>query len=130
MPSMIMQHEVDPADKLKKEIGNLSNVEIFNNQILVAVYIRPQKTKSGIYLSEKTVDEDRFQSKIGLVVKKGPTAFIDENDTWFKGLEINEGDWVIFRPSDGWQITVNNVLCRMLEDTVVRGRVNHPDYIW
>lgn len=130
MPSMIMQHEVDPADKLKKEIGDLSKVEIFNNQILVAVYIRPQKTKSGIYLSEQTVDEDRFQSKIGLVVKKGPTAFIDENDTWFKGLEINESDWVIFRPSDGWQITVNNVLCRMLEDTVVRGRVNHPDYIW
>jgi len=130
MPPMIMQHEVDPADKLKKELGDLSKVEIFNNQILVAVYIRPQKTKSGIYLSDKTVDEDRHQSKIGLVVKKGPTAFVDENDTWFKDVEINEGDWVIFRPSDGWQITVNNVLCRMLEDTVVRGRVNHPDYIW
>jgi co-chaperonin GroES (HSP10) len=130
MPPMMMQHEVDPADKLKKELGDLSKVEIFNNQILVAVYIRPQKTKSGIYLSDKTVDEDRHQSKIGLVVKKGPTAFVDENDTWFKDVEINEGDWVIFRPSDGWQITVNNVLCRMLEDTVVRGRVNHPDYIW
>ena len=130
MPPMIMQHEVDPADKLKKELGDLSKVEIFNNQILVAVYIRPQKTKSGIYLSDKTVDEDRHQSKIGLVVKKGPTAFVDENDTWFKDVEINEGDWVIFRPSDGWQITVNNVLCRLLEDTVVRGRVNHPDYIW
>ena len=48
MPPMIMQHEVDPADKLKKELGDLSKVEIFNNQILVAVYIRPQKTKSGI----------------------------------------------------------------------------------
>lgn len=130
MPPMIMQHEVDPADKLRKEIGDISKVEIFNNQILVAVYIRPQKTKSGIYLSDKTVDEDRHQSKVGLVIKKGPTAFIDDSDTWFKDIEINEGDWVIFRPSDGWQITVNNVLCRMLEDTVVRGKVNQPDTVW
>lgn len=130
MPPMIMQHEVDPAEKLRKEIGDISKVEIFNNQILVAVYIRPQKTKSGIYLSDKTVDEDRHQSKVGLVIKKGPTAFVDDSDTWFKDIEINEGDWVIFRPSDGWQITVNNVLCRMLEDTVVRGKVNQPDTVW
>jgi co-chaperonin GroES (HSP10) len=125
-----MQHEVDPAEKLRKEIGDISNVEIFNNQILVAVYIRPQKTKSGIYLADRTVDEDRHQSKIGLVLKKGPAAFIDESENWFKDVEINEGDWVIFRPSDGWQITVSNVLCRMLEDTVVRGKVSSPDCVW
>ena len=130
MPPMVMQHEVDPVQKLKKEIGDISNVEIFNNQILVAVYIRPQKTKSGIYLSDRTVDEDRHQSKVGLVLKKGPDAFIDESENWFKDVEINEGDWVIFRPSDGWQITVNNVLCRMLEDTVVRGKVSSPDCVW
>jgi len=130
MPPMVMQHEVDPAEKLRKEIGDISNVEIFNNQILVAVYIRPQKTKSGIYLADRTVDEDRHQSKIGLVLKKGPAAFIDESENWFKDVEINEGDWVIFRPSDGWQITVSNVLCRMLEDTVVRGKVSSPDCVW
>ena len=56
MPPMIMAHEVDPKQKLLKEIGDLSKVEIFNNQVLVAVYIRPQKTKSGIYLSDKTTD--------------------------------------------------------------------------
>ena len=130
MPPMIMQHEVEPSDKLMKELGDLSKVEIFNNQLLVAVYIRPQKTKSGIYLADKTVDEDRHQSKVGLVVKKGPTAFVDESETWFKDIKIDEGDWVVFRPSDGWQITVNNVLCRILEDTVVRGRVDHPDRVW
>lgn len=130
MPPMIMQHEVDPAIQLKKDLGDLSKVEVFNNQLLVAVYIRPQKTKSGIFLTDATTDEDRFQSKIGLVVKKGPSAFDDSTGEWFKGVSIDEGDWVIFRPSDGWSVTVNGVLCRMIDDMNIKGRVQHPDQIW
>jgi co-chaperonin GroES (HSP10) len=130
MPPMIMQHDTDPANSLKKDLGDLSKVEVFNNQLLVAVYIRPQKTKSGIILTDKTTDEDRFQSKIGLVVKKGPSAFEDGTGEWFKGVSIDEDDWIIFRPSDGWSITVNGVLCRLIEDVNVKGRVKHPDQIW
>jgi co-chaperonin GroES (HSP10) len=130
MPPMMMQHEVDPAVQLKKDLGDLSKVEVFNNQLLVAVYIRPQKTKSGIILTDKTTEEDRFQSKIGLVVKKGPSAFDDSTGEWFKGVSIDESDWIIFRPSDGWSITVNGVLCRLIEDVNVKGRVKHPDQIW
>jgi co-chaperonin GroES (HSP10) len=111
-------------------LGDLSKVEVFNNQLLVAVYIRPQKTKSGIILTDKTTDEDRFQSKIGLVVKKGPAAFEDQSGEWFKDVSIEESDWIIFRPSDGWSITVNGVLCRLIEDVNVKGRVKHPDQIW
>lgn len=130
MPPMIMQHDVDPKQKLLADMGDLSKVEIFNNQLLVAVYIRPQKTKSGIYLADKTVDEDRFQSKVGLVVKMGEDAFHDPEGKWFRGYTIRENDWVVFRPSDGWSITVNNVLCRILDDVNVRGRIDHPDRVW
>lgn len=130
MPPMIMAHEVDPKQKLLKEIGNLDNVEIFNNQVLVAVYIRPQKTKSGIYLSDKTTDEDRFQSKVGLIIKKGHSAFVDPDGQWFNGVDFKLGDWVVFRPSDGWSITVNNVLCRIIDDINVRGRIDQPDRVW
>lgn len=130
MPPMVMTHEVDPKEKLLNEIGDLSSVEIFNNQVLVAVYIRPQKTKSGIYLSDKTVDEDRFQSKVGLIVKKGDTAFKDPDEVWFKGLEFGLNEWVVFRPSDGWSITVNGVLCRIIDDINVRGRIDNPDRVW
>ena len=130
MPFMTMDHEIDPKQKLAQEVGDISQVEIFNNQILVAVYIRPQKTKSGLYLSDKTTDEDRYQSKVGLVLKKGPSAFVDDTEEWFKGVNISENDWIVFRPSDGWQITVNNVLCRILEDVTVRGRIDQPDRVW
>jgi co-chaperonin GroES (HSP10) len=130
MPAMLMAHEEDPAEKLKKEVGDTSKVEVFNNQLLVAVYVRPQKTKSGIYLTDKTTEEDRFQSKVGLVIKKGPSAFNDTSGEWFNGVEINEGDWIVFRPSDGWSITVNNVLCRMIDDVNVKGRIDQPDRVW
>jgi co-chaperonin GroES (HSP10) len=127
---MEMDHSKDPRDELKKAVGDLSGVEIFNNQILVAVYIRPNKTKGGIYLADSTRDEDKTQGKVGLVLKKGPQAFVDETNSWFSDIEVNEGDWVYFRPSEGWSITVNNVLCRILDDTLVRGRVQKPDHIW
>jgi co-chaperonin GroES (HSP10) len=130
MPPMKMDHEVDPKKKLSEEIGELANVEIFNNQLLVALYIRPKKTKSGIILTEKTVEEDIYQSKVGLVVKKGPAAFIDPRGEWFNGVDIQVGDWVVFRPSDGWSINVNNVPCRIIDDMNIRGRINDPDNVW
>ena len=127
---MPMEHETDPAENLKKELGDLSTIEVFNNQILVAVYIRPQKTKSGIILTSQTTDEDRYQSKVGLVIKKGPQAFLDSSGEWFDDVEINEDDWIVFRPSDGWSITVNNVLCRMIDDVNIKARVDQPDRVW
>jgi co-chaperonin GroES (HSP10) len=130
MSNIAMAHDKDPREALLKEVGDLSGVEIFNMQVLVAVYIRPEKTKSGIILSDKTRDEDRFQSKVGLIVKKGPSAFVDDDGKWFSGLDIKEGDWIVFRPSDGWNVTVNGTLCRMLDDMSIRGRISHPDQVW
>jgi len=130
MPHMVMAHEVNPKEKLLGEIGDISDFKLYNNQILCAVYIRPTKTKSGLYLADSTVDEDRNQSKVGLVVKMGPDAFVDSTNQWFKGVKIGVEDWAVFRPSDGWSITVNNVLCRILDDTNVRGQIPHPDMVW
>lgn len=130
MPYMVMEHAIDPKKKLTEEIGDLKNVEIFNNQVLLAVYMRPEKTKSGLFMPDSHRDEDRHQSKVGLVLKMGPNAFIDDTNTWFKDVNVEGGDWLVFRPSDGWPITVNGVLCRMLDDTNIRGRVQHPDEVW
>mgnify|MGYP003672600951 CR=1 FL=1 len=129
--SVAMLHTVDPRENLYKSVGDFSQFEIFNNQIIVAVYIRPEKTKGGIIMTPNTLNEDRYQSKIGLVLKKGPSAFETTVDSpWFKDVKISEGDWVVFRPSDGWEVTLNGCLCRILEDTAVRGRVDNPDRVW
>ena len=130
MPYMVMDHEVDPKEKLISEIGDLSGIELFNNKLLIAVYLRPEKTKSGFFLPDQNGDEDKFQSKVGLLVKKGNLAFEDDAGKWFQDVEINMHDWLIVRPSDAWSITVNGVLCRIVDDALVQGRVPHPDAAW
>lgn len=130
MSSIAMLHEKDPKQVLLDQVGDTSSIEVFNMQVLVAVYIRPEKTKGGLFLSDKARDEDRYQSKVGLILKKGPTAFVDKDGEWFSGLDIKEGDWIVFRPSDGWNITINGTLCRMLDDMSVRARIAHPDQVW
>lgn len=130
MPHREMEHDVEPKNALLKALGNINDLSIYHNQILCAVYLRPKKTKSGIYLPDQHLDEDRNQSKVGLVVKMGPQAFDDPTQVWFKDMEVKLHDWVIFRPSDGWSITVNGVLCRLLQDLNVKGRIQHPDQVW
>ncbi len=130
MPYMRMEHEIDPAEAIWDQMGDITDIEIFHNQVLVAIYIRPEKTKSGLYLSSQTREEDKYQGKVGLIVKKGADAFIDASGKWFKGVNLDVADWVIFRPSDGWAITVHGQLCRILDDTDIRGRVITPDCVW
>ena len=130
MPPMKMKHAVDPKKEILDAVGNIKDVEIFNNQILCGIYIRPQKTASGIILTEKYVDEDKYQGKVGLVLKMGPEAFVDETGKWFQGVDIKVGDWVVFKPSDGWSVSINGKSCRILDDVAIRGRIQSPDIVW
>lgn len=132
MPAMLMDHQKDPRDEILNRIGDLSGVEVFNNQVLLAVYMRPKNvaTKGGLYLPETTVDEDRYQSKVGLLLSHGAAAFVDDG-RWFSGVKFNPGhDWLVFRPSDGWAITINGVLCRMFDDIQIKARVAGCDDAW
>jgi len=130
MPPMKMTHDVDPKAELMSKVGDMSEIEVFNNNILVGIYIRPNKTKSGLYLTDDTTEQDKFQGKVGLVLKLGASAFEDETGRWFKGVKVKVGDWVVFRPSDGWSVAINGQPCRLLDDVTIRGRVKHPDTVW
>jgi len=122
--SMVMQHNEDPKNEIWKAVGDLSDFQLFGNEVLVAIYIRPQKTSSGIFLTDNYRDEDKWQGKVGLVLKKGGTSLVESTDM----VDVN--DWVLFRPSDGWGLTVNGVMCRLLDDRVIRGRPLKPDTIY
>lgn len=131
MSQVVMLHENNPVTELQKSIGDvIRDIEVFNTQVLVAVYTRPKKTAGGILMPQSALDEDKWQSKVGLILKKGPSAFVDDTDKWFFGVTMYEGDWIVFRPSDGWNVTINGILCRMLEDVSVKARIPHPDAVW
>lgn len=130
MPAMLMSHEEDPADTIRKKIGNLKDIIVHGNYILLGVYERPLKTKSGILLSDQTRNEDKHQGKAGLVLKKGPTAFVSDANYDFKGQDVQVGDWVAIWVSDGRAITVNGQLTRLVEDQHIRLKIPAPDMVF
>lgn len=138
MPAVAMLHETDPREAILKKVGTLDGVEVFGNDILVAIYKRPEKTKSGLILTANTLNEDVHQGKVGLVLKMGPTSYLDDEGNKFR--DIKEGDWVVFRPTDGWRVTLNTlqgtyskddtVDCRIVSDLSIRSRVSDPDLVY
>ena len=131
MPAMEMYHDKDPAETIRNKIGDLSNFQIMSNQVLIGVYERPQMTKSGIHLADTTRGEDRNQGKAGLVLKKGPKAFVsDANYTFAEDENVEVGDWVAIFVSDGRQIVINKQLCRLVEDQYIRLKIPAPDSVY
>lgn len=123
-----MKHEIDPREDIFARLANLHGVDVFNDMVLVAVYERPAQTAGGIHLADQTREEDRYQGKAALVVQLGPLVNIGDRQA--RGAELKIGDWVAIRPSDGWAITINRVLCRMISEKGVRLRIPSPDAVY
>ncbi len=118
-----------------RRLGDLDDIEVLFNDVLVAKYIRG-KVSEHLKASAETQREDQWQGVCGLVLKLGPTAFVDDEHTKFplaKWLRpITRGDWVLYRSSDGWDKDIQmigeytGVKCRFIQDAHIRGRVKYP----
>lgn len=125
----------DPRQALYAAVGSYADqFEPFHNLVLVVTYIRPEKTKGGIIRPDRSQTEDRFQSKIGLVLKTGPLAFVDCGYAKFGGVAVKPGDWIVYRTSDGWEMFIGDgqsgVSVRMLEDSHVKARIADPATVY
>lgn len=125
-----MAHSQDPAEVIRAEVGNIDGIDVYHNLILIGVYTRPEKTAGGIILSERTKKEDVYQGVVGLVLKVGPMAFKDDGTTKFHGQSLKPGEWCVFRPGDTHQVSINGVVCRLVEDSLIKLRVPHPDVVY
>ena len=129
MAVMAMKHDKDPRVEILEKIGKLDDFSVYNNMCLVAVYERPEQTKGGILLTQTQRAEDKYQGKAALIVKTGPVAFEAANGYLTEGGPA-VGDWIAIRPSDGWPIQINGMLCRMLVDEQVKLRIPSPDSVY
>lgn len=129
-----MVHERDPKQVILDQLGDLSSLDLMFNNILVAVYQRAktaERTKGGIFLPDKTKEEDKWQGNVGLVVAMGPKAYKDDEVTKFEGERVDIGDWVWFRPAEGTLCVVNKVLCRVFgTERGIIAKIPHPDYVF
>lgn len=126
---IITLHLEDPRDTIWTGCGDdLEKVDPFAQQVLVASYIRPAtRTAGGLEIAEEAVDEDRYQGKVGMVLKKGPRAFEDDGPVKFYGQNVEPGDWVVFRASDGLKGMIGSREVRFINDVSIKGKIDHPD---
>lgn len=129
-PRLLMKHDEDPAKVILDIIGDLSAVRVSPTQILLATYIRPEKTVGGIIAPESMRTEDKWQGKASLVLKLGSKAFENDEHVDFGGFKVEAGEWVIVKPMEGMTFEYNGVHCRLLEDRLIRAVIPGPDAIW
>ena len=119
-----------PKQAILDAVGDLSKVEVLSDLVLIGTYIRSEKRASGLILPKETVCEDQYQSKVGLVLKKGPLAYTDWEDGEEVGQNAKVGSWVVFHVGDGWPIELNGTACRLVPYEKIRLRVADPTLIY
>ena len=126
----------NPAKPLLDAAGDLRDYTVCHNLILVATYVAPEKVGS-IIMPDRKIDEDRFQGKVGLVLKVGPLAFKDDGRLTYGGIKVTPGDWIMYRPSDGMELFIRDrrkvndgLSCRLIEDVFIKMKVSEPGLIY
>lgn len=127
----IVESQEDPRKALLAQIGDISGQQILHSQVLVAPYAGSKyHAGTSILRTDKDLQEVQYQGSIGLVIAVGPGAFKDAPGAAFHGMKAKVGDWVLFRPSDGLQLYIREVPCRLFEDVAIKAVVSEPEIYW
>lgn len=120
----------DPKKAILDMVGNLDEIEVFGDMVLVGIYIRPGQTKGGVWLPDQTKAEDIWQGKAGLVLKCGPDAFIDPDSGERYEQAVKPGEWCVYKVGDAWPVSVKGAACRMVRDVGIKMKIQNPEVIF
>ena len=105
-------------------------------RVLIAPFNPPKKSKGGILLNQKTLDEDAIQTNVGYVLRLGPLAYADK-ERYPTGPWCEEKQWVIFARYAGSRFRLNDEKraafgseVRILNDDEILGTIIDPDDIY
>ena len=118
-----------PYAEIFKKVGDLSGLEVMYNMVLLACYVKPERTRGGIILTDQSKEEDIWQGKVGMVLKLGRDAFQDDDDVSFNGQSAAVGEWVVFKVGDAWQIQIRDWPCRLVRDSAIKIKTDDPSII-
>lgn len=119
---------ISPAEK-KEEKQDLSRVPKPTGwRLVVLPYRGMAKTKGGVLLTDKAVEEQQIASVCALVLEVGPDAYADK-DKFPHGPWCKKGDWVIFAKYAGSRIQIDGGEVRLLNDDEVLATIDKPEDI-
>ena len=131
LPKHVAERRIKQVEKEKKEknIPEASKLPIPTGwRILVLPHRGQGKTKGGVILSDKIVEEAQIATNVGLVLAMGPDAYSDKerfpNGPWCK-----KNDWVIFARYAGSRLNIEGGELRILNDDEILGTTDDPESI-
>ena len=131
LPKHVAERRIKQVEKEKKKknIPEASKLPKPTGWRLLVLPHRGQgKTKGGVLLSDKTVEDAQVATNVGLVLAVGPDAYNDierfPNGPWCK-----KDDWVIFARYAGSRLNIEGGELRILNDDEILGTTDDPESI-
>ena len=97
-------------------------------RMLVLPYKGQGKTKGGVILTDKHVEERSYTTVTALVLKMGPDCYTDEK-RYPKGPWCKKGDWIIFGRYAGSRFGIEGGEVRILNEDEIIAVVKDPEDI-
>ena len=119
----------------KKSIEHLPDEKVLERlpnptgwRMLVLPYKGQGKTKGGVILTDKHVEEQGYATVTALVLKMGPACYNDEK-RFPDGPWCKKGDWIIFGRYAGSRFGIEGGEVRILNDDEIIAVVKDPEDI-
>ena len=110
------QNKQPALDKVPKAVGW---------RITVLPHKGIDKTKGGLLLTDKAIEEQQLTTNVGLILNMGPDAYSDKtkfpNGAWCK-----KGDWGVFARYAGSRVKIDGGEIRILNDDEILSTVEDP----
>ena len=115
-PKEAVKPPMKELDKLPKPVGW---------RILVLPFKASEKTKGGILLTDKTMEDSQLTASVAMVLAVGEDAYADK-EKFPNGPWCEQGDWVVFGRYAGSRIRIDGGEVRLLNDDEILGTVDDP----
>jgi len=94
-------------------------------RIVVLPYKGVDKTKGGLYLTDKAIEEQQLTTNVGLILSMGSDAYGDK-DKFPNGPWCKKGDWIVFARYAGSRVKIEGGEIRILNDDEVLAKLKDP----
>ena len=90
--------------------------------MIVLPYRGTEKTKGGLYLTDKAVEEQQLTTNVGMILSMGSDAYADK-DKFPNGPWCKKGDWVVFARYAGSRVKIEGGEIRILNDDEILAKL-------
>jgi co-chaperonin GroES (HSP10) len=94
-------------------------------RLLIALPTVEKEFDSGIAKAERTLNEERIMTTVGVVLDMGAEAYSDTS-RFPHGAWCKIGDYVVIRPHTGTRLNVNGQELRLINDDSIEAVVADP----